>query len=97
MDASVAKLLSIHVPALHPPSATSLFLPTNVQIAALVGVGLLYQSTVNRYVIYLFILIARRMTELLLAEIGRKPNDSTSNFIVNRESYALAAGMALGT
>ncbi len=81
MDAGIAKLLSIHIPSLHPPSSTDLEVPPNVQTAALLGIGLLYQGTAHR-----------RMTELLLSEIGRPPEDHH----FNRESYSLAAGLALG-
>ena len=82
MDAGIAKLLSIHVPSLHPPSSTELDVPSNIQTAALLGLGLLYQSTAHR-----------RMTELLLMEIGREPNDHLVN---NREAYSLTAGIGLG-
>ena len=81
MDASVAKVLNIHIPALHPPSSTDLEVPPNLQAAALLGVGLLYQGTADR-----------RMTELLLSEIGKKPLDHH----FNREAYSLSAGLGLG-
>jgi anaphase-promoting complex subunit 1 len=81
MDAGIAKLLSVHIPSLHPPSSTDLEVPANVQTAALLGIGLLYEGSAHR-----------RMTELLLTEIGRHPEDH--NF--NREGYSLASGLALG-
>ncbi len=60
MDAGVAKLLSIHLPALLPPSSTDLDVGPWVQIASLIGVGLLYQGTADRH-----------MVEVLLKEIGK--------------------------
>ncbi|KAI5082088.1 hypothetical protein GOP47_0001831 [Adiantum capillus-veneris] len=50
--------------------------------AALMAVGLLYQGSAHRLT-----------TEILLAEIGRKPG---SDNVLEREGYALAAGLALG-
>jgi len=45
MHPAIAKMLCLHIPALHPPSFTELELevPALVQIAALLGIGLLYQ------------------------------------------------------
>jgi hypothetical protein len=47
MHHAIAKMLCLHIPALHPASFTELELevPALVQIAALLGVGLLYQET----------------------------------------------------
>ena len=47
MHHAIAKMLCLHIPALHPTSFTELELevPALVQIAALLGVGLLYQET----------------------------------------------------
>jgi hypothetical protein len=52
------------------------------QSAALMAVGLLYQGSAHRLT-----------TEILLAEIGRKPGGDNA---LDREGYALAAGLALG-
>lgn len=60
MDMSVTRLLSIHIPALLPPTSTELDVPHNVQVAAVVGIGLVYQGTAHRHT-----------AEVLLAEIGR--------------------------
>lgn len=84
MDASIAKLLSVHVPSLHPPSSTDLDVPTNVQISALLAIGFLYEGTCHRHI-----------TEILLEEIDRKP-EGTHEFHNFRESYSLTAGLALG-
>lgn len=59
MDMAITRLLSIHVPALLPPTSTELDVPHNVQVAAVVGIGLVYQGTAHRHT-----------AEVLLAEIG---------------------------
>ena len=61
MDLATTKILSVHVPALLPPTSTELNIPHNVQVAAVLGVGLVYQGTAHSH-----------MAEVLLAEIGRK-------------------------
>ena len=70
----------IKFPVLHacPP------LPPTVQVAALLGVGLVYQDTAHRH-----------MAEVLLQEIGRPPGPEMENSS-DRESYSLAAGLSLG-
>jgi anaphase-promoting complex subunit 1 len=82
MDPGISKMLYLHIPARHPPSYPELELPTLVQSAALLAVGLLYQGSAHRLT-----------TEILLAEIGRKPGGDNA---LDREGYALAAGLALG-
>ncbi|CAH3188191.1 unnamed protein product, partial [Porites evermanni] len=84
MDVTTTKMLSIHIDALLPPTSAELDLPHSAQVAAILGVGLLYQGTAQR-----------RMAEVLLSEIGRPPGPEMEN-AVNRESYSLAAGLALG-
>lgn len=84
MDLATVRLLGIHVPALLPPTSTELDIPHNVQVAALLGVGLVYQGTAHRHI-----------AEVLLDEIDRPPGPDTENS-VDRESYSLAAGLALG-
>lgn len=83
-DAKTTKLLSVHVEALLPPTSVELDIPQNVQIASLMGVGLVYQGTAKRHI-----------AEVLLQEIGRPPGPEMENH-VERESYALSAGLALG-
>ena len=61
MDIVATKMLSIHVDALLPPTSAELDLPHSAQVAALLGVGLLYQGTGHR-----------RMAEVLLSEIGER-------------------------
>ncbi|XP_078504893.1 anaphase-promoting complex subunit 1 [Lissotriton helveticus] len=84
MDISVTRLLSIHIPALLPPTSTELDVPHNVQVAAVIGIGLVYQGTAQRHI-----------AEVLLAEIGRPPGPEME-YCTDRESYSLAAGLALG-
>lgn len=62
MDTATTKLLSIHIEALLPPTALELDISQNVQIAAIMGIGLLYQGTAKRHI-----------AEVLLQEIGRPP------------------------
>ena len=64
MHNAIAKMLCLHIPSLHPPTFTELELevPAVVQIAALLGVGLLYQGSAHRL-----------MTEVMLDEIRGTP------------------------
>ena len=59
MDVATTRLLSIHVAALLPPTSTELEVPHNVQVAAILGVGLVYQGTAHTHI-----------AEVLLNEIG---------------------------
>ncbi|ELK26073.1 Anaphase-promoting complex subunit 1 [Myotis davidii] len=54
------------------------------KVAAVVGIGLVYQGTAHRHT-----------AEVLLAEIGRPPGPEME-YCTDRESYSLAAGLALG-
>ncbi|KAL3971814.1 ankyrin repeat and SOCS box protein 8 [Sarotherodon galilaeus] len=84
MDMSITRLLGIHIPALLPPTSTELDVPHNVQVAAVIGIGLVYQGTGHRH-----------NAEVLLSEIGRPPGPEME-YCTDRESYSLAAGLALG-
>ncbi|ESO93615.1 hypothetical protein LOTGIDRAFT_232653 [Lottia gigantea] len=84
MDLGVTRMLSIHLTALLPPTSTDLNIPHDVQVAGILGVGLVYQGTGNLH-----------FAEVLLAEIGRPPGPENQN-CTDRESYALASGLALG-
>ncbi|KAF7995485.1 hypothetical protein HCN44_006592 [Aphidius gifuensis] len=84
MDVSMTKLLSLHVETLLPPTSIELNVQQNVQVAALMGVGLVYEGTAHRHI-----------SHALLSEIGRPPGPEMKNCI-DRESYSLAAGLALG-
>ena len=61
MDVATTRLLSIHVAALLPPTSTELDVPHNVQVTAVLGVGLVYQATAHRHI-----------AEVLLNEIGEQ-------------------------
>ncbi|XP_056632382.1 anaphase-promoting complex subunit 1 isoform X1 [Diorhabda sublineata] len=80
----LTKTLAIHVEALLPPTSMELDIPQTLQVAGLLGIGLVYQGTTHRHI-----------TEVLLTEIGRPPGPEMENS-VDRESYSLAAGLALG-
>ncbi|XP_061163277.1 anaphase-promoting complex subunit 1-like [Saccostrea echinata] len=84
MEFATTRILSIHVAAFLPPTSTELNVPHNVQVAAILGVGLVYQGTAHRHT-----------SEVLLSEIGRPPGPELDN-CTDRESYSLAAGLALG-
>lgn len=84
MDMTTTKILGVHLEALLPPTALELEIPQNIQIASLMGIGLLYQGSAKRHI-----------TEILLQEIGRPPGPEMENS-VERESYALTTGLALG-
>ncbi|KIY92807.1 anaphase-promoting complex subunit 1 [Monoraphidium neglectum] len=62
MDATVARMLFLHLPARHPNSFPEIELSPLVQAASLMGTGLLYQGSCHRL-----------MAETLLEEIGRRP------------------------
>ncbi|KAJ6638177.1 Anaphase-promoting complex subunit 1 [Pseudolycoriella hygida] len=84
MDSKITKLLSVHIEALLPPTSLELDIQQNIQVASIMGIGLLYQETAKRHI-----------AEILLQEIGRPPGPEMEN-CVERESYALASGLALG-
>ena len=75
-------MLCLHIPSLLPQTISEMDVPPPVQASAILGVGLLYQSSCHRL-----------MTEFWLEEIGRRP---LSDRDADRESYALAAGISLG-
>lgn len=60
MDTTTTKLLSVHIEALLPATALELDIPQNIQIAAIMGIGFIYQGTAKRHI-----------AEVLLQEIGK--------------------------
>lgn len=82
-DLSVSKMLCLHIPSLFPTSFSSIDVASESQIAAVTGIGLLYQKSSHRL-----------MTEFLLNEIGKRPTNEQN--IHDRESYSLSCGIALG-
>ncbi|XP_037073277.1 anaphase-promoting complex subunit 1-like [Pollicipes pollicipes] len=84
MDVNTTKLLSIHVESLLPPTSRELDIAHSIQVAAVLGVGLVYQGSNNRH-----------MAEVLLREMSRPPGPEMENSC-DREAFALAAGLGLG-
>ncbi|KAH9317547.1 hypothetical protein KI387_019316, partial [Taxus chinensis] len=82
MHPTISKMLYVHIPSRHPPSFPELELPTHVQSAAMLAVGLLYQESTHPMTM-----------KILLDEIGRR---SGGDNVLERERYAIAAGLALG-
>ncbi|WVZ98102.1 hypothetical protein U9M48_043581 [Paspalum notatum var. saurae] len=82
MDPAISKMLYFHVPSRHPSSTLELELPTLLQSAAVMGIGLLYEGSAHALTM-----------KILLGEIGRR---SGGDNVLEREGYAVAAGSALG-
>ncbi len=49
LDATVSKMLFLHVPTRHPATFPELELSPLVQAAALLGIGLLYRGSCHRH------------------------------------------------
>jgi hypothetical protein len=83
MDSKTSTMLCLHIPSLLPHTISeNTTSEATVQVAAVLGIGFLYEGSSHRL-----------MTEFLIKEIGRRPlNDRYAD----RESYSLAAGLALG-
>lgn len=74
--------------ALMPPVEIELETPYNIQIAALLSLGLVYVRTANKHLSY-----------VLLKEIGRLPGNEVGDkdlHSFDREAYSLTAGLSLG-
>ncbi|KAL6865049.1 hypothetical protein ACP4OV_016200 [Aristida adscensionis] len=82
MDPAISKMLYFHVPSRHPSSTPELELPSLLQSAAVMGIGLLYEGSAHALTM-----------KILLGEIGRR---SGGDNVLEREGYAVAAGSALG-
>ncbi|XP_077233026.1 E3 ubiquitin ligase isoform X2 [Tasmannia lanceolata] len=82
MQPAISKLIYLHISSRHPPSFPELELPTLLQSAALMAVGLLYEGSAHQLTM-----------KILLGEIGRR---SGGDNVLEREGYAVAAGSALG-
>lgn len=87
MDLGVTRLISMHIKALMPPVEIELEIPYNIQIAALLSLGLVYVKSANKHISY-----------VLLKEIGRLPGNEIDKDVhsLDREAYSLTAGLALG-
>ncbi|XP_072985105.1 anaphase-promoting complex subunit 1 isoform X1 [Typha latifolia] len=79
---AISKILYLHIPSRHPSSFPELELPTLLQSAALMSIGLLYEGSGHPLTM-----------KILLGEIGRR---SSGDNVLEREGYAVAAGSALG-
>ncbi|EGD73279.1 hypothetical protein PTSG_12238 [Salpingoeca rosetta] len=88
MDTRTSKMLAIHLEDFLPPTShgeeVTAKITINTQTAALVGMGLLYRGTCHR-----------RIAEVMLAVMGRPPCVGLAGPL-DRESFALGAGFALG-
>ncbi|KAK9061061.1 hypothetical protein SSX86_018241 [Deinandra increscens subsp. villosa] len=82
MQPAISKSLNVHITARYPSSFPELELPTLLQSAALVSIGLLYEGSAHPLTM-----------NTLLGEIGRK---SGGDNVLEREGYALSAGFSLG-
>ncbi|KAL8247802.1 hypothetical protein R6Q59_009018 [Mikania micrantha] len=82
MQPAISKSLNVHITARYPSSFPELELPTLLQSAALVSVGILYEGSAHPLTM-----------STLLGEIGRK---SGGDNVLEREGYALSAGFSLG-
>lgn len=63
MDVQATKMMSIHLEPLLPPTSIELDIQQNILVAALLGVGLIYQGTAHTH-----------YSQLLLLEIGKIGN-----------------------
>ncbi|KAK6929487.1 Anaphase-promoting complex subunit 1, middle domain [Dillenia turbinata] len=82
MQPAISKSLLFHIPARHPASFPELELPTLLQSAALMSVGILYEGSSHL-----------QTMQILLGEIGRR---SGGDNVLEREGYAVSAGFSLG-
>ncbi|OMO50083.1 Anaphase-promoting complex subunit 1 [Corchorus capsularis] len=82
MQPEIFKSLYVHLPAQHPSTYPELELPTLLQTAALMSVGLLFEGSAHP-----------QTMQQLLSEIGRR---SGGDNVLEREGYAVSAGFALG-
>ncbi|XP_010253785.1 PREDICTED: anaphase-promoting complex subunit 1 [Nelumbo nucifera] len=82
MQPAISKSLYFHIPTRHPSSFPELELPTLLQSAALMSIGLLYEGSAHPLTM-----------QILLGEMGRR---SGGDNVLEREGYAVSAGSALG-
>lgn len=83
-NASTYKVICLHLDSLLPPTALELNIPCTSQIASIISLGFLFFETFDMHII-----------KVLLQEIGRPAGPEMENS-TDRESHALAAGLALG-
>ncbi|CAI0443752.1 unnamed protein product [Linum tenue] len=82
MHPAISKCLYFHIPPRQSSSLADLELPSLLQSAALVSVGILFEGSVHP-----------QTMQILLGEIGRR---SSGDNVLEREGYAVSAGFSLG-
>ncbi|KAL9250913.1 Anaphase-promoting complex subunit 1-like protein [Drosera capensis] len=82
MELTMSKSFYVHLPSKHPSSFPELEVPTLIQSAALMSLGLLSEGSAHPLTM-----------NYLLGEIGRR---SGGDNVLEREGYAVSAGFALG-
>ncbi|ESW13748.1 hypothetical protein PHAVU_008G222900 [Phaseolus vulgaris] len=82
MHPAISKTLYFHIPVRHPSSYPELEVPTLLQSAALMSLGILYEGSAHPQTMH-----------VLLGEIGRR---SGGDNVLEREGHAVSAGFALG-
>lgn len=84
-DPKISSALSVHISALHPPSAGQLNLSHVIQSSALVGIGLVHIGTKNR-----------KIADNVLRDLSRTFLLKTEHQDSCRDGYALASGICYG-
>ncbi|XP_010543717.1 PREDICTED: anaphase-promoting complex subunit 1 isoform X2 [Tarenaya hassleriana] len=82
MQPDIGKALFFHLPARYQASYAEFEIPTLLQSAALVSVGILFEGSAHL-----------QTMQFLLGEIGRR---SAGDNVLEREGYAVSAGFSLG-
>ncbi|CAF3428235.1 unnamed protein product [Rotaria socialis] len=88
MSLTLTSLLTIYIKSMLPQTLFEWEVPFGVQICGIMGLGLLYAGSGDRYI-----------SDILLAEIGKLPVSTGEKemVILEREAYAFTSGIALGT
>jgi hypothetical protein len=84
-DSKMTKILSVYIPALLPPNSTGFEHSNSLQAACLLGMGLVYMGSSDRYT-----------TCVMLQQISKDAYSDPSVLDENFESCSLSAGFALG-
>ncbi|GAA5863440.1 hypothetical protein JCM8547_006981 [Rhodosporidiobolus lusitaniae] len=84
-DATVTSVVSIHLPALHPPRSSSLNVSGMIQASAAVALGLVHFGTGRR-----------GYAEVFLRELGKVRVENVEEAGRCREAYALSCGFGFG-
>ncbi|CAM8913570.1 unnamed protein product [Rhodiola kirilowii] len=82
MQPAISKSLYFHIPGRHSSSFPELELPTILQSAALMSIGLLFEGSAHPPTM-----------QILLGEMGRR---SGGDNVLEREGHAVSAGFSLG-